>query len=564
VFLKSNSDAYEWFIRKILSMNLKKEREAVLRSVERAAWFAGYFHTGRFVDGTIENLAFNIGTDLDLHPVQLESCSLPVVRKDGRRRVLHVTPGLAMGGHRQLLYHWICNDSTSCHSLVLVDHSGDVPKRFDEAIQNSGGSLMILPQDTDHCQKAQLLREIARSNADLVVWHLIGADVVPIAAFAIQECPPIILIDHCDHLFWLGSSVADLVVNLRTAGAELTAERRFTSRTTVIPIPLLDPKIDMSRIEARQLLGIGADQVMLLSIGRAEKYRPHGFYDFVMTANKILDRQPNAHLYVVGESIAGITPFLHCVIHNRLHFIGSIEDPSIYRIAADIYLESFPFGSQTALLEAALSSLPVVPAYAPLFPLLVANDDALVDILQNPKTEQEFINQVELLICEPETRVELGDALRKRLLVDHVGKGWLARLDILYQKTDQLKHSPQLIPNSSCMMTDIDINLSQWHVMAIKTQSPATPDDDIGAELFHTAFVAKTVGDYATARWHAWRAVKHDPCQRLAWRLLAIALLDRMGNYIRRKGNSIEQFLRRSGRGCGPVRLRLLSWVKIP
>ena len=41
---------------------------------------------------------------------------------------------------------------------------------------------------------------------------------------------------------------------------------------------------------------------MLLSVGREEKYRPYGCYDFVETANKILDLQPEAHLYIVGES----------------------------------------------------------------------------------------------------------------------------------------------------------------------------------------------------------------------------------------------------------------------
>jgi hypothetical protein len=291
----------------------------------------------------------------------------------------------------------------------------------------------------------------------------------------------------------------------------------------------LDPKIDMSRLDARRALGIEKDQVMLLSVGRAEKYRPYGSYDFVATANKILDLHPSTHLYVVGESAAAIAPFLHCKIHDRLHFMGSIEDPSIYRTAADIYVESFPFGSQTALLEAALSGLPVVSAYAPLFPLLVANDDALTDILKNPKNEQEFIKRVELLIGEPEQRLALGDALRKRLLVDHVDKGWLERLAALYEKAECLTHNPRLIPTSPCMMTDMDINLSQWHVMTGKPYSPANQDDDLRVELYHAAFVAKIIGDYATARRYAWNSVQQDPFVWASWRLLAVAMMGKMG-----------------------------------
>jgi len=533
VTLQSNNNAYEWFVRKIQAMDQQKEADLVLRAVERAAWFAGNFHSGRFSDGAVENLAFNIGKDLDAHAVELKGEPLSIDRKDGRRRVLHVAPMLAMGGHRQLLYHWICNDRTSCHSLMLLDHVGDVPQRFNDAVRDSGGSLVTLPPKAHLCQKARSLREMARNNADLVVWHLIGSDVAPVAAFATHEGPPVVLIDHGDHLFWLGSSVADLVVNLRTAGAELAAERRFASCTTVMPIPLLDPKAGISRIEARRALGIAEDQVMLLSVGRAEKYRPYGSYDFVSTANKILDLHPNTHLYVVGESAAAIAPFLHCKIHDRLHFMGSIEDPSIYRTAADIYLESFPFGSQTALLEAALSGLPVVPAYAPLFPLLVANDDALTDILQNPKNEQEFIKRVELLICEPEQRLALGDALRKRLLAEHEGKGWLERLAALYEKAESLTHNPRIIPASSCKMTNMDINLSQWHVMTGRPHSSVSPDDVIRAGLYHAAFVAKIVGDYATARRHAWNAVQRDTFVWASWRLLGVAMVGKMGLFFR-------------------------------
>src|SRR5690606_34285328 len=103
-------------------------------------------------------------------------------------------------------------------------------------------------------------------------------------------------------------------------------------------------------------------------------YRPCSHYDFTATARKILDRNLLAHLYVVGETLQGLAPYLRSSLHDRLHFVGPVDDAKLYRASADVYLESFPFGSQTALLEAALSGLPVVPAYAPLFPLLVAND----------------------------------------------------------------------------------------------------------------------------------------------------------------------------------------------
>lgn len=282
-------------------------------------------------------------------------------------------------------------------------------------------------------------------------------------------------------------------------------------------------------------LGIPEDQTVLLSVGRGEKYRPCGNYDFVFTAEKILDRHSGVHLYVVGESMSGISPYLRCNVHERLHFVGSIEDPSNYRAAADLYLESFPFGSQTALLEAALSELSVVPAYAPFFPLIVANDDALQDLIPNPKNEEEYLETVALMIQQPDKRAVLGIKLRERLLLDHVGDGWLERLSRLYHETERLVHGPRPIPEAMCCITDGDIGLSLWHIMADgKTFSRDISTDNVGAVLCHSAFVAKVVGDYPSARRFALQAVLHDCCSSSNWRLFGVTMLGRVGLLARR------------------------------
>lgn len=535
-FLLANSAAYESLVRKIQFMDWRKSPQIFLRSVELAAGFAARFHSGRFADGAIENLALEVGAQLPELLTENEGVPLPVVHKKNRRRILHVTTSVSgIGGHTRFLYHWVRNDKNSCHSVVLINQGDEpIPSWLTETVEISGGRILALQQERNLCEKALQLRQMAKQSANLVVLHHFGSDVVPTVAFAARDCPPVVVLNHADHLFWLGSSVTDMVINLRTAGADHTAERRFVPCNHVLPIPLLNHCDKMSRIDARRVLGI-EEQVVLLSIGRAEKYRTCGSYSFVATANKILDRQPSAHLYVVGESALGIAPYLRCAIHDRLHFVGSIENPSLYHAAADIYLESFPFGSQTALLEAALSGLPVVPAYAPLAPLLVANDDALTDILHNPRNEQEYIERVELMIRCPDQRVTLGEALRKRLLVDHVSEGWLKRLAGLYQETDRLTHHPQPIPISLCRTTNMDIGLSLWHVMADgRTNSMDPSVDAAGSILLHNAFVAKEVGNYAKARLFSWRAVRHNPYQRASWRLLAISLLGRAGRLIPR------------------------------
>ena len=135
---------------------------------------------------------------------------------------------------------------------------------------------------------------------------------------------------------------------------------------------------------------------MLLTIGRPLKYRPCGDHDFIATAGRVLEREIDAHLYVVGaEPCRPCYRTCGAVAHERIHFEGPVADPTRYRAAADVYLESFPFGSNTALLEAALDGLGGVPAYAPLFPLLVAGNDSLSEIpAKSARASHAYIERV--------------------------------------------------------------------------------------------------------------------------------------------------------------------------
>lgn len=534
-FLLANSDAYEWLVRKVRADADGKDPEAVLRAVLDAAYFATQFHPGRFVDGALENLAYEIGTRLDKREPP-GGCPLPAVPANGRRRVMHVALSLAIGGHTSLMQRWMKNDESSCHSLVLINQHTEVPGAWPDAIKRSGGNLVVLPPHAPLLHKAHWLRELARLNADLVVWHLIWPDVVPAVAFATDACPPVAIFDHADHLFWLGASVADMLLNSRMSGARHSGTRRLVPRTAILPIPLIDAAGETSRAAARQALGIDGDQLMLLSVGRAEKYRPCGSFDFVATANGLLERHPNAHLHVVGESPAGIAPYLRCPIHERLHFVGEVNGPSQYRTAADLYLESFPFGSVTALLEAGLCGLPVVPACAPLAPMLVSDDCALDDILVYPRDQQDYVERADLLIRQPEMRIALGRTLRERLLNDHVGDGWRARLAAVYRETDGLEHRPRPIPSSPCCMTDTDIGLGLWHATGdrLNMNPTATLRDKAIAVDYHTAWIAREAGHYAKARRFAWRAVRHAPSRFEHWRLLLTATLGKTAKPLRK------------------------------
>jgi hypothetical protein len=353
-----------------------------------------------------------------------------------------------------------------------------------------------------------------------VVLHHDGSDVTPTVAFASADLPPVLVLNQADHQFWLGSSVADLAVSLRSAAVPHTAARRYIENNAVLAIPLELSAPVTDRVAARRAIGASADQVVLLSIGREEKYRPCGALDFIKTAGQILDRIPQAHAYIVGVTEQGIKRFARSRIHERLHFVGSTEDPSQYRASADIYIESFPFGSNTALLEAAAAGLPVVPACAPLFSLLVAQNDSLADLLPNPASPGEYIDRVVWLSQNPEAARRFGAEIQSRVRSQHLGDGWQRQLEQLYERVDGLRHSPRSIPVSECEFTDADVGLSVWHA----ARSAVLPDDiDLNtATLRHKAVAAKYAGEFSSACSSALRAAIRAPGDWKLWRLLGV------------------------------------------
>lgn len=534
-FLEANSDAYEWLVGDIKARAHSMTKEGLLCRIQDAARFATASHSGRFADGTIENLALEIGAELDSAAMGDRNFSPRLSSIKGVRRVLHVTDQvLGIGGHTRMLMHWIRDDRTSSHTVLLLDQKAHLPAWFHGTVSAVGGSIIALPSRAPIWKKALWLRCAARHNADLVVLHHFGPNVAPTVAFARRDGPPVAVLNHADHLFWLGSSVADLVINLRSVAVNHTRQRRFVPRNAVLPVPLTDDAPGMLKTDARFALGIPNDHLVLLSVGRAEKYRPCGGYDFLGTAGKILDHDPRARIYVVGEKAERIAPYVRGPIHQNLNFVGELEDPTMYRNAADIYLESFPFGSQTALLEAALAGLPVVPAYAPLNPLLVANDDALVSALPNPLDEREYIERAVLLMRKPDLRPLAGEELRKQLLVDHVGEGWLNRLSEIYRQTDILEHLPKPIPVSSCCTSDEDVGLSLWQAMSRPIPLIGTTLDTDRATGRYVMFARLNVGDYRAARRIVLGHLRRTPFHRSSWHLLAATLKAHAGAGFRR------------------------------
>lgn len=502
-FLRICSQHYESLIERTNQLRRHGSPEAVLTWIEMVAGFAAMHHPGRFADGGIENAALELGCDIPrtlARGCQPISSTDAVPQKMSRRRVLHVaTTILAIGGHTRTILNWIRKDFDSQHSLVLTHQAeAPIPSALPEAVAASGGQFVSVPDSAALIERARWLRRFAEEKADFVILHLNPNDIVPVVAFAHGTRLPVALVNVADQCFWVGSSVSDMIINLREISITTNRELRYTRNDRLLPIPLFEARRALERCSARKELGIPASHKMLLTVGRSIKYAPSRRQNFLQTTQKILDRNPEAHLYLVGVKEEDHVGAAGYVRHGRMHFVGPINDATVYQRASDVYLEGFPFGSQTALLESVLPGVPCVRVFAPPTPLLAAHDIALTGIADNPTDEEDYIRRAGEFIMNADQRQRIGEVLRERVLYYHVCESWNQYLEEIYRTLEQLSHTPFEIPctGSSCRL--VDLAISEYHGSKfVGGNLPVILDGVIRSGIMYAAYSLRQRGFHA-------------------------------------------------------------------
>ncbi len=93
IALRRNDAHYEALLALLRRGGMRVE--TTLGLIDQIADFSMFHHAGRFADGAIENLALEIGADLDKHlrhkAPACGSLIIPIRDQAGTRNVLHVT-----------------------------------------------------------------------------------------------------------------------------------------------------------------------------------------------------------------------------------------------------------------------------------------------------------------------------------------------------------------------------------------------------------------------------------------------------------------------------------------
>ena len=122
--------------------------------------------------------------------------------------------------------------------------------------------------------------------------------------------------------------------------------------------PTQDPQ---QRESIRRSLGIASDETVLLLIA----YRPSlkGLPTLVQVAAQLVREGHGIQVVVVGgnPSKKDVSRIAQSHLHDRVHFVGKVEDPVSYYQLADIYVHLTRYDAcSLVVLEALASGLPVI------------------------------------------------------------------------------------------------------------------------------------------------------------------------------------------------------------
>lgn len=408
-----------------------------------AARYAFPGTVGLFASPRLEKLLMFLGAQLPSRDVSSHSRNT-----DGPKDVLHILSyGRPVGGDSRFAWRWMQEDRSNRHFVVLTTQSEvrdlyDVPHILRQAAEDSGGWLKCLSAPASQPEERVLeLRKLCQ-EMDIAILHLFPYDILPTVALSHGcDSTKTLFINHCDHTFWSGASIAHHIAHLRTQNTQFLTQRRKLRMncSSLLPIPLNHVETDgPSAEQAKRMLGYTPNTTVLVTIASPFKYES-GRVRFLDLVEPIVRRFSNTVLIAVGPRAEGTWKTASVETGGRIVPLGTQWDNELIYRAADIYLDSVPFSSITSLLEAGVRGIPLLglkyPADDDLF-LLGAGAPGLERAMLFANDPTEYQTLLTRLVEDAAYRRTQGHRVKEEILSTHTGAGWLEFRQTMYSALD--------------------------------------------------------------------------------------------------------------------------------
>lgn len=261
---------------------------------------------------------------------------------------LHVATQIYnQGGHSRLFRRLVSELTTKGSQKLVVTN----PRRDNDLFELPVDVQKLFGSPSRRCLD---LINIG-SNAGTIVLHTHPDDsVAAIAARALRKMGKrVLFVNHADHVFSLGPSAADVVLEICMTGWRTTRDRRNVQAQSFMGIPLTNSDAD-------EKIWQGDRSGPIVSMGGPGKFQPDSKLSFPSFLGSLLPRIEN-EVILIGPSIKDSWwGDLHKRFAGRIRLMGTRSPDEVRKIVrtASCYIDSFPLDGGTAYPQMAMIGIP--------------------------------------------------------------------------------------------------------------------------------------------------------------------------------------------------------------
>ena len=422
--VQNNQDNFKKMLGFLEKSNDLNEK---LEIAQEALLYATKSNTGYFTSSVLENLFIDYANQIDIDNYEIEHKP---------NSFLHVlTQGYNTGGHTRVVERWIDNAPFSqSHSVVLLNPNDSKLEELEKCVKNKNGKYIKFEKDLSLKERALKLRKLALEY-QYIILHTHMEDPTATVAFGTEKFTrPILFYNHASHMFWIGKAITDVHLDLLLEDEITTIKRNIKDKFFLgIPMKNIEFK-NVNKLELRKKLNLPLDKKIIISAGSGFKYNPICNDNFIENVKKIIDE--DTYVYVIGVDKSD-KMWLEAYNETNGHIIplGYIDFEKGYMDyigSADLYLDSFPLGGYTALIDAVSLGVPSLTLKMVLPQLdYISKTDAFCSNVD------ELVYKAKKVLTNKNYATSLIQNVKESLVMNLAKETWNKRID------DLLKIVPQ-------------------------------------------------------------------------------------------------------------------------
>jgi hypothetical protein len=255
---------------------------------------------------------------------------------------------------------------------------------------------------------SKLINKIIKYNS--IVLNIHPEDIYTIIACGIakkiKKDLKIYFVNHADHSFTYGVTVADFWFEISLYGSSIDNLKNIKGKRTFLGIPI--NKSDESFLQKSSYSSLSY-ATNFITAGSAIKYKPFQNHSILPFISDLLKFNRDFSVNVIGVDLIKNYWWwlLKLKFFNRLKLYKSLPYEKYIEVTkkADCYIDSHPMPGGTAFVEQFLNGIPCIGlksfffGYTPLEKLKKNTIEEMIEMLQNPPSDEK-IRDIQKLIFE--------------------------------------------------------------------------------------------------------------------------------------------------------------------